>query len=294
METKDKQQKSNGSKPLALILAIVMLVCLFPVTASASDEKTQVTGQVYEFEKDSHYEFQKDSTSQKSDGANTYGIFSISGNIISVGEKSGVPSYEVFDGNLSFFYNYADTLLNADVDSWHLVDDKSKEVADISLESNIMKGAIILQTSKDQNNWIDVETIYNAFGDTPIRTNSIYSTTDVQLINGCFYRIIVVYKMSIRTKEGKFLFINTDKYDYKKCAEVYEFYAYTNSGEGNIDPNQTYSLGSRVRVKNFDGYFGEEIIDKDDPHYGWNLGNFFVSGYTDEISMTNGIVNAYK
>lgn len=125
METKDKQQKSNGSKPLALILAIVMLVCLFPVTASASDEKTQVTGQVYEFEKDSHYEFQKDSTSQKSDGANTYGIFSISGNIISVGEKSGVPSYEVFDGNLSFFYNYADTLLNADVDSWHLVDDKS-------------------------------------------------------------------------------------------------------------------------------------------------------------------------
>lgn len=290
METKDKQQKSNGSKPLILILAIVMLVCLFPVTASASDEKTQVTGQVYEFEKDSHYEFQKDSTSQKSDGTNTYGVFSISGNIISVGEKSGVPSYEVSDGNLSFFYNYTDTLLNADVDSWHLVDDKSKKVADISLESNIMKGAIVLQTSKDQNNWIDVETIYNAFGDTPIRTSSIYSTTDVQLINGCFYRIIVVYKMSIRTEEGKFLFINTDKYGYKKCAEVYEFYAYTNSGEGNIDPNQTYSLGSRVRVKNFDGYFGEEIIDKDDPHYGWDLGNFFVSGYTDEISTTNGNV----
>ena len=81
----------------------------------------------------------------------------------------------------------------------------------------------------------------------------------------------------------------TDKYDYKKCAEVYELYAYTNSGEANAaDLNQTFSLGAKVRVKNFDGYFGEEQIDKNDIHYGWNLGSFFVSGYTDEVTGADG------
>ena len=85
------------------------------------------------------------------------------------------------------------------------------------------------------------------------------------------------------------MFINTDKYDYKKCAEVYEFYACADGGEVNaIDLSQTYSLGSRVKVKNFDGYFGEELIDKNDVHYGWELGNFFVSGYTDEVTSSDG------
>ena len=42
--------------------------------------------------------------------------------------------------------------------------------------------------------------------------------------------------------------------------------------------SQTYSLGERVRAENFDGYYGEEAINKDDIHYGWELGNFFVSG----------------
>lgn len=122
-----------------------------------------------------------------------------------------------------------------------------------------------------------------------IRTSSIYSTTDVQLINGCYYRVVVVYELSIRTEDSNFLFINTDKHDYKKYAEIYEFYACTDNGETNpVDPNQTYGLGTKVRVKNFDGYFGEELIDKKDVHYGWDIGNFFVSGYTDEAEDTDG------
>lgn len=51
---------------------------------------------------------------------------------------------------------------------------------------------------------------------------------------------------------------------------------------------QTYSLGSKVRVENFDGYSGKETIDKKDVHYGWELGNFFVSGYTDEVAGSDG------
>lgn len=290
METKEKKMLIQRTKRVTvLFVAVLTILCSLQLTVFAESGKTEVTGKIYEFEKDSHYEFHDGGESKETGNGNTYGTFCFSGNITSVSEKSDVPSYEVSDGNLKFYYNHGDTMLNADVDEWHLVNDKSKKVADMKLSSDLMKGAIIVQTSKDRKNWVDVETICNAFSDSPIRTSSIYTTTDVQLINGCYYRVVVVYELSIRTEDSNFLFINTDKYDYKKCAEVYEFYAYTNSGETNVaDPNQTYSLGTKVKAKNFDGYFGEKLIDKNDIHYGWDLGNFFVSGYTDEVTDADG------
>lgn len=290
METKEKKMLIQRTKRMTgLFVAALTILFSLQMTAFAESGKTEVAGKVYEFEKDSHYEFHDGGKPKEPDNGNTYGTFCISGNITSVSEKGDVPSYEVSDGNLKLYYNHGDTLLNADIDEWHLVNDKSKKVADMKLFSDIMKGAIIVQTSKDRKNWVDVETICNAFSDTPIRTSSIYTTTDVQLINGCYYRVVVVYELSTRIEDSNFLFINTDKYDFKKCAEVYEFYAYTNSGETNVvDPNQTYSLGTKVRAKNFDGYFGEELIDKNDVHYGWELGNFFVSGYTDKVTNADG------
>lgn len=268
METKEKKMLVQRTKRMAgLFVAVLTILCSLQMTVFAESGKTEVAGKVYEFEKSSHYEFHDGGKPKETGNGNTYGIFCISGNITSVSEKNDVPSYEVSDGNLKFYYNHGDTMLNADIDEWHLVNDKSKKVADMKLSSDIMKGAVIVQTSKDRKNWVDVETIYNAFSDTPIRTSSIYTTTDVQLINGCYYRVLVIYELSTRIEDSNFLFINTDKYDFKKCAEVYEFYAYTNSGETNVvDPNQTYSLGTKVRAKNFDGYFGEELIDKNDVH----------------------------
>ena len=290
METEGKRSLTHHAKRLVtLFVVMIILLCTLPMNVFAASGKTEVTGTVYEFDKDSHYEFDESSSSEKTGNNNTYGIFYISGNVSDVNAKSGVPAYEVSDGNLTFYYNYGDAVLNAGEDEWHLVDDKSKKVDDMKLSSDIMKGAIIIQTSKDRKNWVDVDTICNAFDDTPIRTSSIYTTTDVQLINGCYYRVMVVYELAVRTEEGKILFVKTDKYDYKKYAETYEFYAYTDSGDTNVtDSNQTYSLGSKVRAKNFDGYFGEELIDKNDIHYGWELGNFFVSGYTDEVKDDDG------
>lgn len=290
METKDEKDLFQRIMTVAIVfVAIAMLICSLTMTVFAEDGKIEISGKMYEFDKDSHYEFHEESIPKETSNGNTYGTFYISGDIADVSEKSGVPSYEVGNGNLAFYYNYGDTVLNAGEDTWHLIDDKSKKVADMKLDSNIMKGAIILQTSKDQKNWVDVENIYNAFSETPIRTGSIYSTTDVQLINGCYYRVVVVYELSIRIENNNFLFINTDKHEYKKCAELYEFYAYTDSGETDVvDRSQTYSLGEKVRVKNYDGYFGEELIDKNDVHYGWELGSFFVSGYTDEVADADG------
>lgn len=276
-------------RAFALIMMVTMLIRTLPLAASATTGKTDVPGKIYEFDKDSHYEFADSERYSDASESNTYGNFSISGNIANVDSKDSVPAYEVADGNLSFFYNYTDTILNADLDSWHLVEDKSKKVNDLTLDSNILKGAIILQTSKDRVNWVNVGTTTNAFADTPVRTNAIYNTTDVQLINGCFYRVIVVYELQIRTEQSNFLFINTDNYKNKKCAEVYEFYAYINSDEQNSNmTSEPYCFDKRVRVADFEKYFGEQPITEDDPHKDWTLGQFYIGGYTDDVADADG------
>lgn len=274
---------------IVLLFVIFAFAIAYPEIALADGAKTDVPGKVFVFDKDEQYSFDNGATYKETGTDNTYGSFSVDGEIKLNGKKHGIPAYEISGGKLDFYYEYDDSLLSADLDSWHLVKDKTKKVADVKLDSNVLKGAIVVQISNDRKNWVEVETICNAFSDVPIRASSIYSATDVELINGCFYRVIVVYELSIRTEISKFLFINTDKYDSEKYAEVYEFFAYINSGvENSVDANQTYSLGEKVRVKNYDGYFGEELIKPEDYHYGWELGNFFVSGYTDEIVRNDG------
>ena len=46
------------------------------------------------------------------------------------------------------------------------------------------------------------------------------------------------------------------------------------------DSSLKYSLGTKNRVDKVNGYAGTKTITDSDPHYGWDLGNFFVSGYT--------------
>ena len=283
--------KSYTSKVLALLLAVALLCSIIPTTY-ATTAKTEVSGKVFEFDKDNSYDFSNSESFSETSADSTYGTFSISGNIANVGSKDGVTAYEIIDGEVAFFYNYSDAVLNADVDSWHLTDDKSKKINDLKLGSNIMKGAIVVQTSKDRLNWLNVSTITNAFSETPVRTDSIYKAEDIQLINGCFYRVIVAYELRIRTEDSNFLFINTDKYDYKKYAEVYEFYAHTDSEQSSSDVQSIpYELGKRVRVADFENYSGEQPIDANDPHKDWDLGQFYISGYTsDRMHEDDGLV----
>lgn len=284
--------RNYNGKAIAILLAAVLLLCMLPFTAFATAPKTEISGKVFEFGKDSSYEFSNSESFSETTSDNTYGTFSIGGNIANVSNRDGVTAYEISDGNIAFFYNHSDSKLKADVDSWHLIDDKSKKINDVQLNTNIMKGAIIVQTSKDRLNWLNAITITNAFRETPVRTNSIYTTEDIQLINGCFYRVIIVYELRIRTKDSNFLFINTDKYDYKKFAEVYEFYAHRDSEQSSSDVQSTpYELGKRVRVADFENYSGEQPIDANDPHKDWDLGQFYVSGYTsDRTHEDDGLV----
>ena len=276
-----------------MILCVVALTTLYSVNAftKSKSEKNAIVGKVYEFDKNDDYDISESDKSSSTDKVETYGEFSILGNIGNISEKNGVPAYEVTSGNLDLYYTYSDALLKAKEKKWHLVADKGKKLDGNKLDKKILKGAIIIQTSKDRKNWTDIKCLTNAFDDEPVRTETLYKTTDVQILNGCYYRIIVAYKTEKLEKIKKIAFVPVKDYEYKKTAEVYEFYAYSPSTEQEVsESEQTYALGKKTRVKEFDGYSGSSEIEKKDIHYNWDIGQFFVSGFTDKVKESDGNV----
>ncbi len=275
----------------AATIFVFMLFSTIPINTFAVTDSTKVTGKLYEFGEKSEYKYSEAESYTSTSTADTYREFTINGNVISSSEENGVPVYEVEEGALDLVYSYDDTLLNADIDSWHLFEDKTDKIDGKELGADVQKGAILVYTSMDRINWTKTASVTNAFSSMPTSSDSLYTTRDVELINGCYYKVVIAYGTRIRTEDSNILFIDTDKFDYKKYAEVYEFKAFTDSGEKEvIDYNLTYNIGSKVRCKEFDGYYGEKTIEKDDPHYGWDLGNFFISGYTDKRVYDNGEV----
>ena len=167
-----------------MILCVVALTTLYSVNAFAKSEKNAVVGKVYEFDKNNDYDISESDTSSSTDQVETYGEFSLLGNIGNISEKNGVPAYEVTSGNLDLYYTYSDALLKAEEIKWHLVADKGKKLDGNKLDKKILKGAIIIQTSKDRKNWTDIKCLTNAFDDEPVRTETLCKTTDVQILNG--------------------------------------------------------------------------------------------------------------
>ncbi|MBE6844338.1 MAG: hypothetical protein E7508_01305 [Ruminococcus sp.] len=287
----ESMTKKTITRLSALIFSAIMILSLVNIPIRAEDKATTVTGKVYEFNAKSKYEISTAENYVDTTQSNTYGEFLLDGNIKVVPDKDGIPAYEIIDGELSLIYKYDDALLNAEIDSWHLYSDATKEIDGNSVGEKIQNGTIWLQTSMDKKNWTNAFLVNNAFSITPNNSDSFYIAKDIELINGCYYKLVIAYETRIRTEDSNFLMINTDKFDYKKYAEVYEFYAYTDVGkQQEIDYEHTYNIGSKVRVKDFDGYYGQEDIKKDDIHYGWDLGNFFISGYTDKRANDDGDV----
>ena len=73
---------------------------------------------VDEFDKDSHYKFSSSKPAASTDKADTYGMFSVAGNISEVFTQNGVPGFRMSEGKLSILYSYTDKTLNAGDDEF--------------------------------------------------------------------------------------------------------------------------------------------------------------------------------
>lgn len=275
---------------ISYILGIALIVSVispyFTYMPAAAEKQIAVEGKLYEFEEKSKYEISSSESTGMTGKGNTLGEFSISGNILKTSTNEYVPAYEVADDELlTFSYKYDDTLLNAPDEERHLKEDSEKTVDGIKLDNKIKNGSIILQTSLDGEKWVTIQTHTNVFEETPIQSDSFYETNNIQLVNGCYYKVIVAYMTEINIAPNNFLFINTSKYEIKKYAEVYKFYAGYRENS-NVANGKLYNYGAGA-LSNFtqcsekNNYSGKVNIDKKNPHFGWDIGNFCLSGYTD-------------
>lgn len=287
----------KGETNVSCIIIVIFFLCAilaFTRDSFAREQDYQIKGTYYELDKDSKYDF---SSAVASTQTTCFGELSISGNIFSKESDKRVESFAVkrtYDDNeaagIAISYKYDNSLFTADDSEWHLYEDGDKAVGYINLGEKIKYGSLILQVSKDNKSWITSYFETNIFENTPSGREAFYTTTDVQMANGCYYRVIVAYELERKIDPTKVWFVSLDKYEYKKCVQVYNFYVYDKTAEAfAVNANTLkYSLGSKARTDKFDGYYGEKEITNSDPHYGWDLGQFFISGHTDTVTDQNG------
>lgn len=264
--------------PIVAIICIVLVSCVQScMIASAKGHNVSILGNIYDLDKNSDYVIGESSPSQSA----AIGILSMEGDVYAASEKDTFPAYEVRNDNVKFTYRLADGVLSRSEGEWHIIEDKAKKVNGVTLDDNVLSGALILQTSLDGINWTEDVTMSDIFANEG-GIGEFYTTKDVQLQNGCYYRIVVAYKMERRLEDSKVLFVTNKNYEYKQVTEVYEFYAFCETDDTKPDSTPMKKLGKKINTGKDNGYSGNEPIDKDDPHYGWDIGYFYVNGYTRE------------
>ncbi len=283
----------RGLCRIMIALFVVFASCFMPgsVKTNVFAEQTDIviSGKKYEFDEKDHYvvaEDQKFKEITKSSVDN--GQLTISGDLTSLVEIEKTPSYGSTSSNVTFTYKPGSFVNETDEEKWHLANDKSKEVNGFKLSKDVGKGSIIVQTSQDGAEWVNDTVFYNVL-DNEEKTENFYTTKKIQVVSGCFYRITVAYELMRKTGQDSILFIKKDVNEKKKYLEVFEFYIHdTNSSNLVSQSSVSMSLGTKKRTEKKDGYYGDKPIDIKDPHYGWDLGHFIVSGYTDDTVANDG------
>lgn len=199
-------------------------------------------------------------------------------------DSANKSEFLVNDGMVSFYYEASSKKMKASDKKWHLVNDSSKKVDDISLDGKMNKGVAIVQSSPDNNTWTTRKVVTDFFNDKK-SNKKLYTTSDIELDNGCYYRVVVAYTLGKEGKDSKVLFFDTTKTKTKKCMEVYSFYiSNKNSGTENVFTTPRKELGSVVNTGKDNGYSQSNELDQDDPHFGWTLGTFTINGFTREAT----------
>lgn len=283
---------------MAVMMCAFLVIGETALVACATDNDISIAGYVYEFNKDSHYVIDEAVSSTATSFDNTIGQLIISGNITDDEPSGDVPAYTVNDGVITLSYTFNQSNLNSSEDEWCITDDKTKKVDSLQLDSNILSGALVLQTSLDGATWVteNIDGNMDIFSENASLENPFYTTTDIQLQNGCYYRIYIVYKMQKKVDSIRLPVVDKDipSYEYRKNAEVYEFYvAYADAGSSASDTPRKI-LGTKINTGRDNGYSGSEAVTSSDPHYGWNIGEFFINGYTRETSDSSGNIYFLK
>mgnify|MGYP003289432670 CR=1 FL=1 len=287
-----QMKKRNFMEYIFLLAVIVFLFQVVCISAYAKEQSIVLNSNIYEFDENNSFMITNASVT---DGLiSDVGTLEITGDITLGNKKMGMnPSY-VVDGNEAKI-SYS---VKQSVGDWYFTDVKDKTIDDIELENKILKGSIIVQTSLNGVDWVIVKEYSDVFGKNTEVLKEIYVANDIQLQNGCFYRIIVVYEQERIVEQKKIGPIKKDKKECRRIAEVYDFFAESKDkgqiSSPNVSPKKIYGEENGVSTAvntGEDGYClskGTNILESDDPQFGWALGYFTINGYTDVVKDDGG------
>lgn len=289
----EKQMKKR--ELIKYIFFLTAFICFFQVAGTSAYAKEQtiaVKANVHVFDEKNDFCF---TNSSVIDGmVSDVGTLEIIGDIASGTSKMGKnPSYVVDGSKAVISYN-----MNQSLGEWYFTDVKDKTVDDFELENKILKGSIIVQTSLNGGDWVTCKEYSDVFGKNSEVLKEIYITNDVQLQNGCFYRIIIVYEQERIVEKKKIGPIKKDEKERRRIAEVYDFFAESKDkgqvSSPSVSPKKIYGkkgeVSTAINTGN-EGYClskGTSILEPDDPQYGWALGYFTINGYTSEVKDDEG------
>lgn len=283
-------------------VTFVLVFCGSPEVIYAEAGTTLVSGTLYQFDvgatdlidanTNTTYRIKKAKKENKTtdQGIVTYGQFSLNGELTGLDEVNGYASYTVGEGNVGLTYTYGSNVLSDRNGDWKLTDDITTAANGIQLSfgQRIGKGTIIVQISRDGWKWITDKILTNEFQNHRLQTEPFYTSKDIQVKNGTYYRVLVCYELQKKAKSTWIGPMEIDNIKYKRVAEVYEFYLHDQYNREEEESGESKSLGAKVNTGLDNGYSGNHKLNENDPHYGWDLGRFFVSGYTRDLQGENG------
>ena len=214
----------------------------------------------------------------------THGVLRLSGEVESNDKQNGVPSFTVANDNIVISYTFPKEYFQKKSGEYYLNKYAIPEtVGDTKFKKDIDSGALIVQVSPDGEEWIDVVAVRDAFKDNKNYYKSLYTPKSIELTNGYYYRVIVAYELKRDYKNSK----GKEETDIIVRCEIYDFYLHT-SENNTTDSANSQVLGTLVNAGSKAGYAERKDIDLKDPHYGWELGKFYVKGYTRLTNKTDG------
>ena len=275
-------------KRMIRLLAAAVMLSQTAFAASAYDDEGDLylQGTVYEYDADRDYKVSSNFYMGRTSELETLGQLSVSGKMTASGSGK-IPVLEL-DGSDTFTmsYTFCNALFNDDRFNWHIIDDSCPQVDGVNLGGRIGTGAVIIETSYDRENWtvadkyLDILKIPEGSFDT-----RSYTADSMQLLEGCYFRVIVAYKLEIQVNDKKFWFIDTSDKDRKRVAEVYEFYAQSSDTEKKsvVANENRLPVGTLYAAGDHSGCSGSVQPGSGDIHSGWDMGNFYLSGYSQVI-----------
>ena len=277
---------------------ICMFICAITLSfvvsnvgvAGAESTSITVAARTYEFDANNNYNFSSASeVSTMSYGRKQMGTLTISGNITDTSTFKNKTAYGVGDDSvISFSYSYDGAYQTSTKENWNLRSDSGTKVDEFDLSGSIDKGVLLVQTSSDGSTWVNaVNPITNFYATNASGKANFYTTDGSDVAQGKYYRVILAYQTERMTKENWWFF--EDDYEYKRHAEVYEFYLVVNSGTISVH-NLAVDESSLPEIEGFTQETikrGETLLDGSTTTKGFSIDKLGTS-YLVSVSKDGG------